>query len=162
MKTKRVIDGSSIRKLKNLTGLDKKVGKVGWFASSTYPNGTPVAYVASIQEFGVPEKNIPSRSFFRSTIAEKEKDWKSKARTLAKFLIKNEINADIFLETLTLVVAGDTRKKITQITSPALKQSTINARLRQRADKTTVGSLTKPLVDTRHMLNTLTNLVEDK
>lgn len=32
--------------------LDGKVAKAGWFESSKYEDGTPVAYVASIQEFG--------------------------------------------------------------------------------------------------------------
>ena len=33
--------------------LDGKVGKAGWFHTSRYADGTPVAYIAAIQEFGV-------------------------------------------------------------------------------------------------------------
>lgn len=32
--------------------LDNKQSKAGWFESSVYPDGTPVAYVAAIQEYG--------------------------------------------------------------------------------------------------------------
>lgn len=35
--------------LKNINGLTTKVG---WFPGAKYPNGTPVAYVAVIQEYG--------------------------------------------------------------------------------------------------------------
>lgn len=36
-----------------LQGLGNKVAKAGWFESSKYEDGTPVAYIASIHEFGV-------------------------------------------------------------------------------------------------------------
>jgi len=36
-----------------IKGFDNLKLKVGWFETNKYPDGTPVAYVASIQEFGV-------------------------------------------------------------------------------------------------------------
>lgn len=39
--------------LANLSTLDGLVGKTGWFATAKYEDGTPVAYIAAINEFGV-------------------------------------------------------------------------------------------------------------
>ena len=43
--------------------------KVGFFSTAKYQDGTPVANVAAIQEFGAPEAGIPERPFFRQSIA---------------------------------------------------------------------------------------------
>jgi hypothetical protein len=48
---------------------------VGFDASATYPDGTSVAMVASIQEFGSPMAGIPPRPFFRTAIANNKGDW---------------------------------------------------------------------------------------
>ena len=57
-----------------LTRLSKKVERsavlrVGFLEGATYPNGTPVAMIAAIQEFGAPKAGIPPRSYFRPLIA---------------------------------------------------------------------------------------------
>jgi len=44
-----------------LAGLDGLTGKTGYFETAKYPDGTPVAYVATIQEFGYPAGGIPAR-----------------------------------------------------------------------------------------------------
>lgn len=36
-----------------VAGIGKKVAKTGWFESAKYEDGTPVAYIASIHEYGV-------------------------------------------------------------------------------------------------------------
>lgn len=42
--------------------LNKKQLKIGFFEHSKYPDGTPIAYVAAIQELGYGP--IPPRPFF--------------------------------------------------------------------------------------------------
>jgi hypothetical protein len=145
-----------------LQGVPDKVGKVGFFETSKYEDGTPVAYVAAIQEYGVPEKGIPSRSFMRTTIAEKQNEWKSVAEQGAKAMIDGRATGEQVLEVIGLKAAGDIRKKISSITDPALKAATVAARLRGYKDKSTVGNLTKPLVATGTLINAVTSTVEDK
>jgi hypothetical protein len=145
-----------------LKGIENKVGKVGFFKGSIYDNGIPVAYVATIQEFGVPEKGIPARSFMRSTINEQQKNWSKIAEQGSRRVLSGKLQANDLMEMIGQKASGDMRKKISTITTPALKQSTINARMSKRADKTTVGNLTKPLVDSGLMLQSLTYVVEDK
>lgn len=139
-----------------------KVGKVGWFESAKYNDGTPVAYVATINEFGCPEKNIPARPTVRPTIAEQQGNWRRLAAQGAKAILAGRYTVAQVLEGIGLQAVGDIKKTISKLTSPALKESTVKNRLRRRADRKTIGGLTKPLVDTGRMLNSLTNVVEDK
>lgn len=147
---------------KALSRIKGHVGKVGWFPSAKYPDGTPVAYVAAIQEFGDPSHNIPSRSFMRTTIAARQKTWARTIQTGAKQILQGNIGIVQVLDAVAQEAAGDIRKKITQIKSPKLKKATVKARLRKMADKKTEGLLDKPLIDTKILLNTLTGIVEKK
>lgn len=142
--------------------IENKVGKVGFFKGAIYDNGMPVAYVAAIQEFGYPEGGIPSRSFMRSTIKEQQQTWANLAKNGVRAVIKGSLSGSDLMETIGSKAAGDMRKKITTITSPALAESTVSARLSRKSDKNTVGNLTKPLVDTGLMLASLTYAVESK
>lgn len=136
-------------------------GKVGFFESAKYPDGTPVAYVASVQEFGYAEGGIPPRSFMRTTAAEQGKNWTDAFGKGAKAIARGTFTAHQVMDAVGQLAAGDIRKKISEITSPPLKDATIKARQRRYADKKTVGKLAKPLVDTAVMVNSVTNIVED-
>jgi hypothetical protein len=141
--------------------LHGKIGKVGWIKPNTYPNGTPVALVAAVQEFGYAPKNIPPRSFMRTTIAEKQVSWRKVAFNGAQKVVAGKAAPGYVMEQIGLKAAGDIRKKIASILHPPLKPSTIARRKARYADKSTTGLLTKPLIDTKRMYNTLTNSVED-
>ena len=145
--------------IKNLTG---KVAKVGWLDRSKYPNGVPVAMVASIQEFGAPSKNIPPRLGMRATVENKKKEWSEIIQNGAKAVAKGSWNATNVMSAVGLKAEGDFKKTISEVTTPRLKDETIAARLRKRRDKKTVGALDKPLIDSGLMHSTLTNSVEDE
>lgn len=138
----------------------RNVGKVGFFETAKYPDGTPVAYVAAIQEFGSPTQGIRPRSFMRTTIAERQASWKALAASGAKAIAEGRYNIDEVLDGIGQQAAGDIRKKISSITTPALKPTTIRARARRYADGGAGGASSKPLVDTGQMLNSVTNSVE--
>ena len=46
--------------------------RIGFLSNATYPNGTPVALIALIQDSGAPSRGIPPRPFFRNMIAKKK------------------------------------------------------------------------------------------
>ena len=83
MVTVKVSGGDRLRTA--LAEIARKVGrgqvKVGFFAGSNYEDGTSVAYVAAIQEFGTTEAGanglviIPPRPFMRNTIANNKAQW---------------------------------------------------------------------------------------
>jgi hypothetical protein len=145
-----------------LENISNKVGKVGYFPSAVYPDGTPVAYVATIQEYGSAEQGIPPRPTMRPTVAKQQKEWKAVASVGAKAMIDGRATGDQVLEAIGLKAAGDIRKAISLIQSPPLQESTVSARLRQRSDKKTVGNLRKPLVDTGLMISSVQNTVEER
>lgn len=174
---KRTSDGT--RKVSILAkGLGGEQAKVGWFKSAYYLDGTPVAYIAMIMELGYRAKNIPPRSFMRTTIMAQRRKWAQMISHGAQGILAGTILPSTAMELLASTAAGDMRKKITQIWTPALKPGTIKNRIRRMASyanlKTRKGkaahvnrkyqgapkSLTKPLVDTGFMLDTLNYTLE--
>jgi hypothetical protein len=143
--------------------LDRVVEKVGWFETAHYPNGTPVALVAAVQEFGWPEHNIPPRLGMRATADAKREEWGTLAARGARAAMAGKWTVVEVFGALGLKAAGDLRKHITEVTQPPLKVDTVKARLRGRDQGRFVSvTIAKPLVFTGHMLATLTNVTETR
>ena len=129
--------------------------EVGFFESAKYPDGTPVAYVAAIQEFGYPAGNIPSRPFFRNAISQND-DWKDLANKAMNAVIGGRMELNQALNQMGLKMAADVKDSITDGSYEALKQSTLDAR---QSRKRTKGVASKPLIDTAQMLQSVTYAV---
>ena len=56
--------------------------RVGIMADKTYPDGVKVAQVGVDNEYGVPERNVPARPFFRNTIENNRADLPAKVASL--------------------------------------------------------------------------------
>jgi hypothetical protein len=122
---------------KRLEGLAGRSVRVGWFETSKYEDGTPVAYVASIQEFGWGP--IPPRPFMRSTEAARKQEWAGVAGKLAKAVVNDKMTPDVAAEQIGQLVSGDIRKTISQIKAPPLALSTLLLRKAKRAGETVGG-----------------------
>lgn len=107
--------------------------------SNAYPDGTSVILVGTVHEFGSPTKNIPERSFLRSTLNEKKSEYKEFLTILGKKIATGTIESEKALNLLGLKVTSDVKDKITDLDSPALKYREGN-----------------PLVDTGHLRQTIT------
>lgn len=121
--------------------------KVGFLEGATYPDGTPVALIASIQNFGAPSQGIPPRPFFSNMIDKHGGEW---GDDTAELLMRTNGDA---AETLGLMgehLSGQVRDEIIATNEPPLKPATI-ARKKGR---------TKPLIDTSVMLNSVDYEVE--
>ncbi len=140
----------------------RKVGKVGWVNKSKYTDGTLIAMVAAVQEYGNPAKNIPARSMLGATVEKQKDKWAEIVTQIGKTTLQNDDPLDVVLESLVDRAAGDVRKTISDLTEPPLKKATIAARLRRRKDRKTIGKLDKPLIDTGVLLNTVTGVVQDE
>lgn len=105
-------------------------------ASSNLPN---VPTVAFWNEFGT--SRAPPRPFFRRMIAAKSPGW---GRALAAAAKKADYNSEQTLGLVGEVIAGQLRESITQFTSPALSQRTIDRK-----------QSSKPLVDSGVMLDSI-------
>ena len=149
-------DSSGSKALEKLADQIKKSKlEVGFFETAKYPDGTPVAYVAAIQEFGHPEGNIPSRPFFRNAISQ-HGGWKQLATKAMNAVVEGRMELNQALNQMGLKMAADVKDSITDGSYEALKQSTLDAR---QSRKRTQGVASKPLIDTGQMLQAVTYAV---
>lgn len=150
MKSRTKIIRSPDKALKELEKLNKTlIGpdlvKVGLpKGSNDYPDGTSVIMVGAVHEFGSPSRNIPQRSFLRSTVETGRRKYKGLFRKLAKKIVDGKITKTQALGLIGLQVQTDVRQKITDIKSPELKSREGN-----------------PLIDTGHLRQSITFEVED-
>ncbi len=129
-----------------LTALASKITsakevRVGFLEGATYDEGTPVALVAAIQEFGAPSKGIPPRPFMRPTVANHSREWPEQ---LGKTLVHFDYDAEKSLGAMGELIGGEIRQAIVDVTAPPLKPATIKRK-----------GFDKPLVDTGHMLGSV-------
>lgn len=144
--------------LKSIKGF---VAKAGWVTQKKYENSKmTTAGAAAIAETGYAPKNIPPRPHGRPTIERRKKVWAKIAESEAKKIFEGKQTGAGAMEVIGLQAAGDWRETITQIFEPPLSPKTIAARVRKMKGGKTIGNLTKPLIETKTMLNSLTNTVE--
>lgn len=121
-----------------------QVIQVGIFSDSKYPDGTPTALVAGVQEFG--SGKIPERPAFRQGIRD--------IPTALAPLLKTRLNVR------TLAVDRVLAKQIGDTAADTLKASYI--RLRTPGNKPSTLTLkqgSNPLVDTRHLVKAIKSRV---
>jgi len=111
--------------------------KVGFLEGATYPDGTSVAMVAAIQNFGAPARGIPPRPFFSNMVSAKSPGW---GASLARVLKASNYDATTALRQMGAGIAGQLQTSITETNAPPLAEATIARK-----------GFVKPLVDTGHM-----------
>jgi hypothetical protein len=162
-----------IQKLKELTErlTSAKTVRIGFLSGAKYPSGLPVAFVASVQEWGAPKVGIPPRPFFRTMIAKHKDEW---PEAVADLLKENDYDAQRTLELTGEAIAGQLRQSIIDTNSPPLSPTTlmlrkmfgnhpekirgrdvVEARHRVAAGESYAGVSTKPLVLTGHLLSSV-------
>lgn len=143
---------------------------VGFLSGATYPDGTSVAQIAAIQEFGAPKAGIPPRPYFRNMIAAKSPEW---PKAVAGLLKANDYDADKTLGQAGAAIKGQLQQSIIDIMAPPLSPVTLmlrkmrdadpnlrvtgttvaEARAKVAAGESSAGASTKPLVDTGTLLH---------
>ena len=127
--------------MKALEEIARKMGggevAVGFMEGATYPDGTPVAAVAFWNEYGVPSHGQPPRPFFRNMIAKEASTWAPKMARMAK---ASNYDGPRVLALMGEDIGGALVQSIVDFTTPALAQSTIDAK-----------GFSKPLTDTNDM-----------
>ena len=165
-----------------LKELAKKVStpgtlNVGFLEGATYPDGTPVATIAAIQNFGAPGRGIPPRPFFTHMIEKNADGW---GPLLAQQLDATDYDAQKALGRVGLVMEGQLRESIVETNDPPLSPVTVmlrhmfgnhpeevtgsdvgEAARRVAAGESAGGASTKPLVWTGVMLNSVSSEVSD-
>ncbi|NTI80451.1 hypothetical protein EXN69_23030 [Rhizobium rhizogenes] len=160
-----------------LAEIAKKVSKasevdVGFLENATYPDGTNVANVAAIQEFGAPKAGIPPRPFFRTMIEQKSPEW---PEAVGNLLVSNGYDGAKTLGQTGAAIKGQLQQSIIDTFAPPLSDITLMLRKMRAEDPELVvsgktvgeaarrvasgesveGVSTKPLVDSGHLLNSI-------
>ena len=171
MRTKLVTSSEGKKLLNSINLLNNRGVKVGWVHAAQYPETNEyVAEVAAQNEFGNPKKHIPPRPFMRPTITAKREQWVKIATDGSKKILKGQLTIDNVLNLIGFQAEADIKKTIKQLYSPALAESTILARIERnkrlsttkgRVSQKALGNITKPLIDTGIMFNTLTHELMD-
>lgn len=146
--------------------------KVGFLENAKYPDGTQVAMVAAIQEYGAPRAGIPPRPFFRKLIAEKGPEW---PKAIADLLKANDFDAEKVLNIAGEAIKGQLQQSIIDVVAPPLSPVTLmlrkmkadnpdliitgktvgEAAAKVAAGESSVGVSTKPLIDTGILLDSV-------
>lgn len=136
------------RKLKEaLKSIERKTGQahmvsVGFMSNAKYPDGTPVAMVAAIHNYGAPSKSIPARPFFSNMVAEKSPQW---GDILGGLLKRTNWSGRQSLGLMGEGISAD------------LRESIIHGGWARNSDSTKASKgFDAALIDTGHMLNSVT------
>lgn len=135
----------ALRSRGNSAGRARTV-RVGFLKGATYPDGTSVAVVAAINEFGAPSRGQPPRPFFRRMIAEKQAEW---PKAIAALLKANDFDAERTLDLVGQAIVGQLQESIQKLYDPPLKPSTIARK-----------GFSKPLISTAAMLRSVSHEVD--
>ena len=133
-----------------LKDLGRKVAQsasveIGFMEDATYEDGTPVALVAMIQDYGAPAANIPPRPFFRNMIEAESEHW---GEDLATLLKSTNYNAEQALDLMGEEIAGELQDSINEFDSVPLAPATIASK-----------GFDKQLIDTAHMFRSVSHRV---
>ena len=121
--------------LKQLEKKQRKVLTVGFF-DEKYPDGTRIGLVATANEYGVPEHNVPPRPFMRDTVITRKSKWLK----VVDEVLPETLDVVRTLSILGDVIADDVSNMIKAYTIPENKPSTIKHK-----------GFNDPLVDTGRM-----------
>lgn len=120
--------------------------KVGFLSGATYPDGTPVALVAAVQNFGAPSRGIPPRPFFTNMVDEKSPTW---GDAMAKQMRATDNDARGALQRMGEGIKGQLQQAIRDFGGAPLAPATVKRK-----------GFDKALIDTSHMLNSVDYSVE--
>lgn len=146
--------------LKRLAPKITATAEIGFMANARYPDGTRVALVAAFNEFGVPSHSQPPRPFMRPAFSN---NWQKWADNIKRGLPALDYDGRAVLEAVAKQGEEDIQHAIRELTSPPLSPRTI-ARKAARGTRGVRGAMgpAKPLIDTGHMLNSVTSHVTRK
>jgi hypothetical protein len=116
------------------------VAQIGFPQGQHYPDGTNVAFVAFIHEFGAPGANIPARPFMRPTVNSQKETWVKTVKDGVPLVVMGRLTAFDVLDAVGIKGSADIQETISKVTSPPLRPMTIARK----------GSA-KPLIDAGQM-----------
>lgn len=105
---------------------------------------------------------IPPTHFWEKCQEENKEKWKKLIKDAWTSVFLGNIEPDKAMEMIGAEIEGNIAKAIAAVDSPPLKASTIAAKRNKYKDHKTVGNLSKRLVDTGQMLDSVSHKVTKK
>lgn len=124
---------------KQLRQLDNLEARVGWFENAKYPDGTPVAYAASIQEHGYGP--IKPRLGLRALASKLQDEWREVAIQVSKRVVDGKMDGLTAMKLIAEQVQNDVLDRITSSPGPALKPLTLAIRKKREQGVKITGRL---------------------
>lgn len=118
-----------------------RVVKVGWPQGKAEADGTPLAMIAAVHEFGDPERGIPERSSLRSSMQENAQKYVRLNKLNLVSILRGGLTADEALGQLGEMAKSDVQVKIRSGDFVPLKPATVARK----------GS-SKPLIDSGQLV----------
>lgn len=137
---------------KNLQHFKDSVVKAGVLAkdgSKQHSEGITVFQIGMIHEFGVPEKNIPRRSFIRVPIENNIKEITKLIENNHKLVSENSMSAKVALDRIGLKAQNTIKESFRNNDWKANSEATIKRK----------GS-SRPLIDTGQLIGSISYIVE--
>lgn len=113
--------------------------RVGFLENAKYPDGTQVAEVAAKNEYGSVDN--PMRPYFRTMIKEKRAGW---SVSLSNIMVATNFDVDQAFQQMGEGIKGQLQQSIRDWATPPNSTETIARK-----------GFNKPLIDTGHMLNSV-------
>ncbi len=151
MRILKDIDPKAIDKLKKRLIGENKVVNVGVPSSKREADGTPVAMIAAVHEFGSPAQGIPERPFLTPAIKKNRLKYVRLNRINLVKILRGQITAEKALGQLGEMAKGDVQVEIRHGNFAPLKPATIKRK----------GS-SHPLIDTGQMVQSMQWELGDK
>lgn len=121
-----------------------KTLRVGFLANAKYPDGTSVALVAALNEYGHRDRSgqmVGPWPFFRNMVAAKQHTW---PKAFAAALASTDYDLIASYKIMGEGIRGQLQESIRAIMAPPLKASTIARK-----------GFSKPMINTGHMLSSV-------
>jgi len=137
---------------KNLQQFKDSVVKAGILAkdgSENHSEGITVFQIGMIHEFGVPEKNIPKRSFIRVPIENNIKEITKLIENNHKLVSENAMSAKVALDRIGIKAQNTIKESFRNNDWKPLKRATVKRK----------GS-SRPLIDTGQLIGSISYIVE--
>ena len=137
---------------KNLQQFKDSVVKAGILAkdgSENHSEGITVFQIGMIHEFGVPEKNIPRRSFIRVPIENNIKEITKLIENNHKLVSENAMSAKVALDRIGIKAQNTIKESFRNNDWKANSRATIKRK----------GS-SRPLIDTGQLIGSISYIVE--
>lgn len=146
--------------------------QVGFLEGARYPDGTSVAMIAAVQNWGAPSRGIPPRPFFTNMIDKHGKEWGGQ---VAQLLERTGGDARKSLELMGVHIQGQLREEIIATNTPPNSMATNILKNRFPMGGQTFADVLqawsdaaagvtaptgKPLVHTGHMLGSVESEVK--